>query len=81
MYNTIPTKLNSFVPEAATPHDALAFIKRSGQFPTWQYNGVAEFGIVLEWCEEHFGDDYIWNWETIYFKSEKEQLAFVLRWS
>ena len=37
-------------------------------FPRWQYTGVAPFNEVLQWCEDNIGDDYIWNWETIYFK-------------
>lgn len=50
-------------------------------FPSWQYNGVAPFEDVLLWCEQHFGNDWIWNFETIYFKHERDRTAFMLRWS
>jgi hypothetical protein len=62
MYNNLKNKIFSFVPGTNNINDAMAVIKRAGQFPSWQYNGVTEFGIVLDWCEDQFGDDYIWNW-------------------
>lgn len=51
-----------------------------GNFPSWQYNGAAPFEEVLMWCEEHFGNDWIWNYETIYFKYDRDRTAFLLRW-
>lgn len=74
-------KLKSFVPEAETHQGAITVIKHSGQFPSWQWTGVAEFGVILEWCEEHFQDDFIWNFETLYFKHERDLSAFLLRWA
>lgn len=50
-------------------------------FPNWQYNGAAPFEEVAEWCEQHFGNDWIWNFETIYFKNERDRTAFMLRWT
>lgn len=50
-------------------------------FPSWQYNGIAPFEEVVEWCEQHFGNDWIWNFETIYFKHERDRTAFMLRWA
>lgn len=59
--------------------DATAYVKKN--FPSWQYNGVAPFEEVAEWCEKHFGNDWIWNFETIYFKHERDRTAFMLRWA
>lgn len=50
-------------------------------FPSWQYNGVIPFTEILLWCEEQFENNWIWNWETIYFKYEKDKLFFMMRWS
>ena len=50
-------------------------------FPSWQYNGAAPFEEVCSWCEDRFGDDWIWNFETIYFKREEDRTAFLLRWT
>jgi hypothetical protein len=36
---------------------------------------------VRDWCEEHFGDDWIYSWFTFYFKYEKDATLFALRWS
>lgn len=80
-HESLKCKLKSFVPDAQTPSDAIAAIKRSGMFPKWQWTGVTEFGIVLEWCEEQFGDDFIWNFETVYFKYERDYTVFALRWA
>jgi hypothetical protein len=59
--------------------EKIQYIKKN--FPSWQYTGVAPFDDILEWCEEHFGNDWIWNYETIYFKTEPDRLVFALRWS
>lgn len=79
-HENLKRKLKSFAPDAAMPHEAIALIKRSGLFRSWQYNGAAEFGKIIDWCEEHFGDEFIWNWETIYFKHERDYAVFTLRW-
>lgn len=58
--------------------EAITFIKKT--FPSYQYNGAATFQEIMMWCEEHFGNDWIWNYETIYFKHEKDYVLFSLRW-
>ena len=50
-------------------------------YPSWQFNGVAPFDDVIVWCEQHLGNNYIWNFETIYFKSQQDHAFFLLRWS
>ena len=50
-------------------------------FPGWQYTGVAPFDDILDWCEQHFGDNFVWNYETIYFRHERDRTAFLLRWA
>ena len=59
--------------------ERIQYIKKN--FPSWQYNGVAPFDDVLAWCEEQLCNDFIWNLETIYFKTEQDKLLFALRWS
>lgn len=34
-----------------------------------------------DWLETHFGDDWIYDWDSIYFKYEKDMLAYAMRWS
>ena len=50
-------------------------------YPSWQFNGVAPFDDVIVWCEQHLGNNYIWNFDTIYFKSERDRAFFLLRWT
>lgn len=50
-------------------------------FPGWQYTGVAPFDDILDWCEQQFGDNFVWNYETIYFRHERDRTAFLLRWA
>ena len=59
--------------------ESLGLVKKT--FPNWQYTGAAPFDEVAVWCEEHFGNNWIWEWETIYFKHEKDLVFFKLRWS
>lgn len=54
------------------------YIKQT--YPNWQYNGAGPFEDVMLWCEEHLGNDWIWNFETIYFKTKDDKAFFSLRW-
>lgn len=82
VYLTLKDKLMNFIQgqhRYVGEEFATTFIKKT--FPSWQYNGSASFQDIMMWCEEHFGNDWIWNFETIYFKYEKDKLFFLLRWS
>lgn len=48
---------------------------------SWQYNGVALWQEVWDWCRNNF--DYCWtnHYDTIHFDDEKEYAWFLLRWS
>jgi hypothetical protein len=35
----------------------------------------------LNWCEEMFGDAYIWIDSVFYFENEKQLIFYCLRWS
>ena len=59
--------------------ESLGLVKKT--FPNWQYTGAAPFEEVCEWCEKTFGNDWVWNFETIYFKHEKHKTTFLLRWA
>jgi len=47
----------------------------------WQYNGVAPFYEIIEWCEDHLGCEFHWDWETIYFADQGQYAWFILRWT
>ena len=84
IHTTLNDKLMNFVGAGRclggwARHESTEFVKKT--FPSWQYTGVAPFEEVAMWCEQHFGNDWIWNWETIYFKHEKDRTAFLLRWA
>ena len=55
---------------------------------SWQYNGVAHWVDILEWCYHNLyhGGNYEPNWytnnrDTFYFKDPKEYTLFLLRWT
>lgn len=80
---SLTEKLRTFVSDThylyTNMQDAQHIVKQ--HFPSWQYNGAAPFSDVMLWCEEHFGNNWIWNWETIYFKREKDLVFFKLKWT
>lgn len=47
----------------------------------WQYNGSAPFDEIVEWCLNHLGREFYWEWETIYFLRPEHYTLFLLRWS
>lgn len=83
IFYTLDHKILNFIYDRKVRYtgtwEAIQYIKKN--FPYWQYNGVAPFDDVLDWCEEHLGNDWIWNFETIYFKHERDRTAFMLRWA
>lgn len=52
---------------------------------SWQYNGVAPWGEITQWCWTNFGNGHHercrWQWETIYFAREDDYAFFLLRWA
>lgn len=41
----------------------------------------AELSQVRNWCQDNFGDNWIYNWCDFYFKYEADALMFKLKWS
>jgi len=82
IFYTLEHKILNFTYDRKIPHtgtwERIKYIKEN--FPSWQHNGVASFDDVLDWCEEHLHNDYVWNFETIYFKTQEDKLVFMLRW-
>lgn len=80
---TIKDKVLHFI--ADTEHrytgmwQAQEYIKK--HFPNWQYNGADKFENILIWCQRHLDNNFVWNWETIYFKTEEDRTLFLLRWT
>ena len=83
IHATLQDKLMNFIGGreriTADSWAVICYVKDS--FPCWQYNGVAPFEDIILWCEQHFGNDWIWNWETVYFKYERDRTAFMLKWT
>ena len=83
IYSTIRERLREFVAETpclyTNDSDAVKIVREC--FPSWQYNGAAPFNEIMLWCEEHFGRDWIWSFETIFFKHERDMVMFLLRWA
>ena len=85
VYRTLNRKIANFLQgEPYNSHwtardTVIKVIKKS--FPSYQYTGSASFDEIILWCEEHLGDNFVWNYETIYFKHEKDKTFFMLRWS
>ena len=83
IYGTIRQRLREFVAETPCMYtnDADAVKIVCHHFPFCQYNGAAPFEEVMLWCEEHFGRDWIWRFEAIFFKHERDRALFLLRWA
>lgn len=79
IFYTLPDKLENFAGVRRDSDLAQRYIRNN--FPGWQYTGTAKFDNILIWCEQHFGNDFVWDWETIYFKTEAVKTAFLLRWA
>ena len=36
--------------------------------------------IVRDWCQDQFGDEWIYNWSDFYFINKEDAVFFALRW-
>jgi hypothetical protein len=79
IFYTLPDKMENFTGQRVDNSGSQSYIRRN--FPNWQYNGADEFDNILIWCEQHLGNNFVWNWETIYFKTEQDRTVFLLRWA
>jgi hypothetical protein len=39
-----------------------------------------EMHLVRDWCQEQFGDYWIYDWNDFYFKNKDDAVLFALRW-
>ena len=44
------------------------------------YFVTGEMDKVRDWCEERFGDNWLYDWNDFYFKYEKDAVLFALKW-
>jgi len=84
VHRSIVKKVNNFVPNSRElgmddTWSRTTHIKNN--FVSWQYTGSGSWEEILLWCEKTFGDDWIWNFETIYFKYDKDRTVFLMRWA
>ncbi len=79
LWYTLPDKMENFTGRRVDDADERRFIRKN--FGQWQFNGLDEFDNILIWCEQHLGNNFIWDWETIYFKTEQDRAFFLLRWA
>lgn len=50
-------------------------------FHSWQYNGVAPWEEIVDWCNKTIPDNVYSNgFETLTFDDEKAYVLFLLRW-
>lgn len=79
IFNTLYTKIQNFLPDVCDGRSLnmnITYIKN--HFPSYQYTGKTDFNDVLRWCQTHLGNNWVWNYETIYFKTEEDKMFFIL---
>jgi hypothetical protein len=79
IWQTLPDKMETFTGSRICDADARKYILNN--FPKQQYTGIDEFDNVIIWCHAHLGNNFFWDWETFYFKTEQDRVFFLLRWS
>ena len=55
---------------------------RAGDWPrSHHYSNYYNLLDTLVWCDNHFGQDFVWANRTIFFKNDADYTLFLLRWS
>lgn len=78
IYSTLPDKIENFVGCRTSDADTQRYIRKN--FPSHLYNH-GDFETALIWCEKNLGNNFIWEWTMLYFKTEQDKAFFILRWS
>lgn len=78
IYATLPDKMQNFV--GCRVYDSDAQVCLRNNFPSHRYN-FGDFETVLIWCEKNLGNNFIWEWTMLYFKTEADKAFFLLRWA
>ena len=40
----------------------------------------ADLSVIRDWCQDNFGDDWIYRWNEFFFKHEADATLFKLKW-
>lgn len=58
------------------------YLKNHANMVSLEYNSelLDSMHIVRDWCQEHFGDDWIYNWNDFYFIRKEDAAYFALKW-
>lgn len=82
-YQSMDRKYESFVGKPFSEIVNCGFSKIRG-FPCVRLSqidaGSLKLNDVRDWCEENFGDNWIYEWDKFYFKNPKDATVFALRW-
>jgi hypothetical protein len=41
---------------------------------------LTHIALARQWCDENFGDNWIYSWGDFYFKNSQDALIFSLAW-
>jgi hypothetical protein len=82
---TMPKKWAQFTNEPwKTGNNDINLIKDNFPRVSLEFGGrkfTDELHLVRDWCQERFGDNWIYFWKDFYFIHEKDAVLFTLRWS
>ena len=82
-FDTMWTKFENITGQNAG-HSALHLetVKAAGCVSVQAFTTDSEVNSeIRNWCEENFGNNWIYNWNVYYFKHERDAIAFALRWT
>ena len=80
VFYTLPDKIKNLTngDYEFSSFDSVACIKKNCY--KHQYRGLVAIAELINWCEQNFGNDWVWNWDVFYFKNQQDLLYFVLKW-
>jgi hypothetical protein len=84
-FNSMAVKYERFTGNKWKPgsiDNAITPIRKN--FPVVSLEGKRELEhsmhMVRDWCQEQFGDDWIYDWNDFYFVRQQDAVMFALRW-
>jgi hypothetical protein len=86
-FDSMITKYESFTGKEWSEWGQNNFTYIRKNFPMVSLEGKAKAGLedsmheVRDWCQEHFGDNWIYDWNDFYFIRAEDASLFALRWS
>lgn len=80
IFDSLTRKAKNFFPGYDPELPGLISMFDSSNYPRIEFDPEKDTATIRIWCQDNFGDNWIWSHETFFFKNQEDATLFALRW-